>query len=149
MRYSLLMVYESDGRLAELLRSACAERKWSLREPRTAEACLRLLRRAGPCVFLLKVGQGRERAVARARRPLLEEEARQRAAAALEREFSLLEQVTWLYPEAHVVVVFQAHDPALADLAWDLGACQVFLPPVYRESFIAFVTDLMGATARP
>ena len=61
MRYPQVLVYETDGVLAALLRRPDSSRAWSLREPRRLESCLRLLRRGGPSVLVLKLGRDLER----------------------------------------------------------------------------------------
>src|SRR4051812_34838381 len=98
MRYPQMLVYETDGLLANLLRRANHNNAWLLREPRRIESCLRLLRGGHPSVLVLKEGQD------------------------LEREMTLLKRVSWLYPETATVVVGDAENPVLAGLAWDLGA---------------------------
>ena len=59
MRHPQLLVYEGDGRLAELLRPTAKEHRWALREPRQLGECLGLLRN-GPGVLVLKVGRDGE-----------------------------------------------------------------------------------------
>src|SRR5438874_3130850 len=98
MRHPQLLVYEKDRRLAELLRELARKRRWALREVRQTEACLRFLRPGGPAVLVLKIGHD------------------------LVREFSLLQRVSWLAPDAGRIVVGDTDDPALAGLAWDRGA---------------------------
>jgi hypothetical protein len=119
MRYPQVLIYENDGRIAELLRREGKPRHWSLREPRRPESCLRLLRRGGPSVLVLKVG-----------RDLLE-------------ELTLLERVSWLYPDTGTVVVGDSDNPALAGLTWDLGAAVVLFPPQPRYSLIGIVGRLL------
>jgi DNA-binding response OmpR family regulator len=114
-----VLVCESDGRLAALLRELVDRNQWSLREPRRTEACLRLLRRGGPSVLVLKVGRD------------------------LERDLTLLERVAWLRPETGIIVVGDTDHAALAGLAWDLGADFVLLPPLPRELLPDIVTGLM------
>ena len=109
MHFPQVLVYETDGRIAELLRRESNSRQWSLREPRRPEACLRLLRRAGPSVFILKLGND------------------------LVQEMTLLDRVGWLFPETFSVVVGEAANPALATLAWDLGAALVLVPSQPRQ----------------
>lgn len=109
MRCPQVLVYETDGLLAHWLRRVGKESDWSVREPRRLESCLRLLRRGHPTVLVLKVGQD------------------------LERELTLLERVSWLFPEVATVVVGDAENPVLAGLAWDLGAAFVLFPPLPRE----------------
>ena len=55
MRFPQVLIYENDGRIAELLRRDDKSRRWALREPRRPEACFRLLRRGGPNALVLKV----------------------------------------------------------------------------------------------
>lgn len=120
MQYPQVLVYETDGRLAAQLRRAEASEGWALREPRRPESCLRLLRRGGPSVLVVKLGHD------------------------LVRELGLLERATHLYPDTAAVVVGDAADPALAGLAWDLGARCVLLPPLSREHLVPIVAGLLG-----
>ena len=117
MRYPQVLVYENDGRLAEFLRREPGA--WSLREPRSLDSCLRLLQPDGPGVLVLKVGKD------------------------LLREFTLLDRVTWLFPETKTVVVSQTDSPVLNALAWDLGAACVLLPPQPRPELVEVVSGLL------
>src|SRR5579859_741327 len=99
MRFPQLVIYEVDGRLKEMLRATAEANRWALRSPQTSAACLRLLRGGGPAVVILKIGRDLTK-----------------------RELSLLERITWQYPEAAPVVVSDLDNPALTGLAWDLGA---------------------------
>jgi len=119
MRYPQVLVYETDGRLARLLRRGGKPRAWSLREPRGLESCLRLLRHDEPTVLVIKLGKD------------------------LIRELQLLERVTWLFPDTAAVVVMHTADPALARLAWELGAGFVVLPPLVPQEFLDVITGLM------
>jgi hypothetical protein len=119
MRHPQVLVYESDGRLAELLRRQGSLRAWSLREPRAMDSCLRLLRGDGPSVLIIKLGKD------------------------LVRELTLLERVTWLFPDTATVVVPNTEDPLLAGLAWDLGASFVLFWPLAPQEFLNIVTGLM------
>jgi hypothetical protein len=125
MRYPQVLVYESDGRLAELLRPECETRRWSLREPRRLESCLRLLARSGSGVLVLRVGTD------------------------LVRELTLLERVGWLYPETATVVVGDTENPVVAGLAWDLGASFVLFPPLLRQDLPALVARLLEPPLSP
>jgi hypothetical protein len=120
MRYPQVLVYESDGRLAALLRPLAERRRWSLREPRQSEQVLRLLRRGESAVLVLKLGRD------------------------LERELTLLDGVAWLAPGAATVVVGDGDHAALAALAWDLGAGYVHFPPQPRELLVEVVAGLLG-----
>ncbi|MFL5240741.1 MAG: hypothetical protein ACJ8FY_01420 [Gemmataceae bacterium] len=120
MHHPQLLVHEADGQLAAELRElATKKRRWALREPRQREACLRLLERGGPSVFVIKIGRD------------------------VENELSLLEQVSWLSPHTRIVAVGDTENPSLADLAWDLGAAFVLFPPQPRERLVELVESLM------
>lgn len=85
-------------------------------------ACLTLLRRGGPTVLVIKAGR------------------------ALESEFTLLDRVSWLFPDTATVLVLGEHsDPArLAPLAWDLGAAYVLDSAQSREVLPEVVAGLMN-----
>jgi DNA-binding response OmpR family regulator len=120
MRHPRVIVYEFDGRLAALLRPLAEDHRWSLREPRQVEECLRLLRQGGPAVVVVRIGRD------------------------LEQEFGLIESARWGRPDVPVVVVGDAEHARLAALAWDLGASHVHLPPAPYESVAAVVAGLLG-----
>ena len=139
MRYLQLLVYEPDGLLAHLLRRGSEQADGpfavllggadgpatvTVREPREMEACLRLLRRGLPSVLVLKVSQD------------------------LEREFTLLERVVRLFPDTPAVVVGDRENPALAGLAWDLGAACVLFPPLPGEQLPGVVAGLLRSALR-
>jgi hypothetical protein len=124
MRYPQLIVYESDGRLAALLRPLAADCKWSLREPRQTDACLRLLEQGGPAVLVLRTGRD------------------------LEPELTLVDQVRFRHPDVTVVLAGDADDGRLVGLAWDLGVSWVHLPPAPAEDLVAVVAGLMAAPGR-
>ncbi len=119
MRYPQLLVYEKDGRLAELVRRDSDARKWSLREPRRAESCLRLLQSGSASVLLLKIGTN----------PV--------------RELALLERALWVFPDTVSVVVSEENNPALAGLAWALGASLVLYPSWSRSELVEVLAGLM------
>jgi hypothetical protein len=127
MRSRQLLVYETDGRIAELLRKEGREHSWAIREPRRLENCLRLLGKGGQSVVVCKLGRD------------------------LPRELKWLEAATWLFPEIAVIVVGDRMAPTLGELVWDLGARLVFLslPPGRRlvEVVAAFLDDA-GALVR-
>ena len=120
MKYPQLLVYETDGRLARMLEGTAGTHRWVLREPRRVEPCLRLLRRGGPAIVVVKLEND------------------------LESALTLVEQTSWLFPEAIVVVVTDRDCSVLTDLAWDLGACYVLAPPRPRDSLLEVVANLMG-----
>ena len=137
MRHPRVLVYETDGRLAVLLRPLAEQRRWVLHEPRRWRTCCDLLRPGGPSVFVLRINwEGLLDP------PPADRDTRQRVAELVNR-FTMLERVAWLFPDAAVVVVGDADHAALADLAWDLGASYVLTAGV-RERLPGLVADLMG-----
>jgi hypothetical protein len=138
MRFPQIVVYETDGRLAAMLRGLADSRKWSLREPRQPAACLRLLRRGGPSVLVLRLSAVGDRQSARTDPPRADR--RQPIA-----ELTLLERVGWNCPETASVVVGDAEHADLAGVAWDLGAAYVLFPPWPRDWLPEVVAGLLGA----
>ena len=131
MRYPQLLIFEQDGRLARIFHDLAADRNWaahardrmwSLHEPRRPETCLRLLRRGGPSLLILKVGGN------------------------LEEELDLLERVTTLFPDTSTVVVTDVENTILAALAWDLGARAVLLPGEPRERLPELAGGFLGVS---
>jgi hypothetical protein len=120
MRYPQLIVWETDGRLAALLRPLAEGNRWAFREARHADECLRLLAPGSPAVLVLRLGRD------------------------LGEEFGLLERLGWRHPGAAAVVVADAGHGRLAATAWDLGAAYVHLPPTPREALVAVVGGLMN-----
>ena len=55
MQYPQILVYETDGLLAAMLRETAKVKRWALREPRKPDSCLRLLRSLCPSVLVLKI----------------------------------------------------------------------------------------------
>jgi DNA-binding NtrC family response regulator len=120
MRHPQVLVYEGDGRLAEVLRPLVEERRWALRQPRKLATILAHLERGGPAVVVVKLGRH------------------------LERELTLVERTAWLSPDAAAVVVADQDMARVAGLAWDLGAAYVLTPPLSREQLPEIVVGLMG-----
>jgi DNA-binding NarL/FixJ family response regulator len=120
MHHPQVLVVESDGRLATELRElANKKHRWALREPRQQESCLRLLRRGGPAVLVIKVGKD------------------------IEQELALIEQVSSRYPDTRIVALGDVENPTLADLIWNLGVSFVLFPPQPRERLKDLVESLM------
>jgi hypothetical protein len=119
MKHPQVVVYETDGRLAQFLREPIRARRWALREPRQRDGCLRLLRGGEPTVLVLKVGNR------------------------IEKELALLERACALRPQTRSVVVGELANGLLADLAWELGASYVLFPPLPREWLPEIVVQLM------
>ena len=109
MRQRQVLVCDSDGRLAEVLREPVQAHGWRLSEIRHPRVGLGLLPQGGDSVFVLRLG-----------RDLLS-------------EMTLVQQVAMLFPETAIIVVCDADNPAVVGLAWDLGAKFVLNPPQIRE----------------
>jgi DNA-binding NtrC family response regulator len=120
MQYPQLLIYETDRRLAGLLQPLADKNGWTLREPRQLAACVRLFDRRGPGVLLVRLSGD------------------------LERELTALEQITWLHPDAAVVLVADGEHLDLSGLAWDLGVRWLLPPPHTRERLAEIVAGLMG-----
>jgi DNA-binding NarL/FixJ family response regulator len=125
MRQRQVLVHESDGRLADALREHAQAHAWHLREVRHLRVCLGLLPQGEGSVLILRVGRD------------------------LVREITLLEQVAWLFPQTAVVVVADAEQPAVVQLAWDLGATVVLAPAQVREELADVVHGLLGCRPAP
>ena len=161
MQYPQILVYETDGLLAAMLRETAKEKRWALREPRKRESCLRLIRTLCPSVLVLKIATyGDERPVSTGRltpaaRPgnQPKEEEPQSAVGRISNPSSrekqqvdsleLLADVHQRFPDAAAVVVGDAEDLALTNLAWDLGASYVLMPPQSRQLLPEIVVSLM------
>jgi hypothetical protein len=143
-----VLIYETDGHLAELLRDLAKERRWALREPRRPEACLSLLQRGGPAVLVIRVNGDLVRQMTLPE-PMSDDEtaALEKQYRNLVRQMTLLERVAWLCPETATVVVSDDANEMLAGLAWDLGASYVLFPPQARDRLPGLVAELMGVPA--
>jgi hypothetical protein len=124
MRRAQIVVYETDGRLADLLGACALAHGWWLRAVRHPARVQGMLGHGEASVVVLKTGRD------------------------LEREYSVLEQLTRRFPEAVTIVIGDADQPALAGLAWDLGAHFVLFPPLPRELLPEIVTGLLGGNDR-
>jgi DNA-binding NarL/FixJ family response regulator len=121
MQSPQLLIYEPHPpHLAGLLSEAAKVRGWWVRQVNHIAECLRALRKARPAVLLVRLGAD----------PV--------------RELTLVERVAWLCPETAVVVVGDTANPALAGLAWDLGAAFVLLPPQSRELLPDLIAGFMA-----
>lgn len=119
MRYPQLLVYETDRRLATILQPLADKNDWVLREPRHLSAVSRSFDRAGPGVLVLRLSRD------------------------WERELSLLEQVSWLHPDAAIVLVAELEWMGLSGLAWDIGVRWILPPPHTRERLTEIIVELM------
>ena len=124
MHHAQLIAYGVEGRLAELLSELAHAASLWLREVRHFKTCLSLLRR-GAGVLVLRVGKD------------------------LDKELTLLEQVTHLFPKTKTIIVGPVDNPALAGLAWDLGAAYVLLPPQPLEAIGEIVCGFLPEPKPP
>lgn len=125
MRHPQLLIYETDGRLARVLRPIAAEQRWSCHEPRRSETVLELVQDQGPAILVLRLGKQ------------------------MEKELELLDQVTQKAPETATVVVGDVENEPVTALAWDLGAKYVLFPPQSRELLRDIVIRLMETAGPP
>ncbi len=119
MKQALVLVYEQEGHLAARLEEASKSQRFTLKTVRRPSDCLDSLRRTGASVLLMKLGRD------------------------VEQELSLLEQVSWLFPDTATVVTGDVDNPVLASLCWDLGAACVHFPPLLRDFLPEIVTSLL------
>lgn len=130
MKHPQVVVYESDGWLADQVRRLTGENAWLVRESRRPDACLALLADARPSILLLRL-----------ERELLD-------------GLTLLGQVTEQAPDCPVVLVSdvkmeEAEQRAqLSALAFDLGARYVLFPPLQQPVIEDLVAGLLGAAIR-
>jgi DNA-binding response OmpR family regulator len=120
MRQRQVLVCESDERLAGALRHRAQADGWRLSEVRHLRVCLGLLPQGAGSVFVLRAG-----------RDLLH-------------EMTLVEQVGRLSPGTATIVVCDADNPALVNLAWDLGARFVLHPSQIRELLADVVAGVLA-----
>ncbi|MCE9531083.1 MAG: hypothetical protein K8T89_08160 [Planctomycetes bacterium] len=127
MKHPRIVIYETDGRLAEQIRDVARENGWLVRESRQAEACLALLREGGPAVLIIKL-----------ERKLID-------------EMSLLAKLNEQVPHCPVILISDAkmenalRRSSFAGLAYDLGARYVLFPPLSRSVIEDAVVGLLEA----
>jgi DNA-binding NtrC family response regulator len=130
MRHAQVVVYESDGALAEQISDLARENGWLVRESRQPDACVNYLCEARPAALLLKL-----------ERKMID-------------ELTLLFTINEKVPDCPVVVISDVKlDGArersnLSALAYDLGARFVMFPPLTKTVVEDLVSGLMAATIR-
>src|SRR6266568_7279935 len=143
MQFPQILVYESDGLLAAMLRETAKTKRWALREARKPESCWRLLQTLCPTVLVLKIATHAKR---EAGLPVKEEDEQQRAADREKEQVQSLELLAGVHetlPETAVVAVGDAEDASLESLAWDFGASYVLMPPQSRQMLPDIVVGLL------
>lgn len=124
MQQVQIIAYGLDGRLAALLQETAQAQGLWLREVQHARACRNLLRQGGPAVLVVMLG-----------RDLLQ-------------ELTIVHEVGQASPDTAVIVVGDADHPALAALAWDLGARCVLQPPHPIEQLPEVMMRCLSAESR-
>jgi DNA-binding NtrC family response regulator len=128
MKHPQIVVYESDGALAGMLRRLAGEHSWLLRESRQPGPCLRLLAESRPSLLLLKL-----------ERELLD-------------GMTLLGQIAARAPDCPVILISDVkmegaeQRAQLSALAFDLGARYVLFPPLQQPVIEDLVFGLLTAT---
>jgi DNA-binding NtrC family response regulator len=123
MQQAQVLTYGIDGVRAERLRELAQAQRFWLRETNQFSACQSLLQSAPPSVFVLVLGRH------------------------LEEELALLEQVHACLPWTASIVIGETDNPALAGLAWELGATYVLFPPTPSERIVEVVSRFLTVSA--
>jgi hypothetical protein len=119
MQQAQVLTYGIDGVFAERLRELAQAKRFFLRETSQLAACRNVLQSSPPSVFVLMLGRD------------------------LEKELALLEQVHASLPGTATIAVSETDNPALAGLAWDLGATYALFPPTPLETITELVSKLL------
>jgi DNA-binding NtrC family response regulator len=124
MKQAAIIAYGIGEPLSAPLRAMAHDHGFSLRVVQHVEACKSLWSHGWPAVFVLMVGKD------------------------LGEELSLLQQVGEVSPDVATVVVGETSNPALAALAWDLGARCVLQPPQPLELLPEIVLRFLAQAER-
>jgi DNA-binding NarL/FixJ family response regulator len=124
MQQAQILAYGADGALAARLDELARSQGLWLRAVQHVRACRSLLRQGGPAVLVVVLGRD------------------------LVQELTLLHEVSLAFPETAAVVIGDTDHPALAALAWDLGARCVLQPPQPVELLPEIVMRLLSAGER-
>jgi DNA-binding NarL/FixJ family response regulator len=122
MQQAQIITYGVEERLVALLQELAQSRSIWVRTVQQERACRKLLRTGGAAVLIVALGRD------------------------LIRELTLLLDVTTECPQTAVVVVGDTDHPALAALAWDLGARCVLQPPLPIELLPETVLRLLAVS---
>src|SRR5690348_13746116 len=104
MRHAEIVTFGIEDRVLDRLRRWADGHGLPVRPTQHARACFNVLRKARQAIAILRIGRD------------------------LEQELLLLERISSLLPETATIVIGTAPHPALANLAWDLGAACVSMP---------------------
>ncbi|HXD88835.1 MAG TPA: hypothetical protein VN641_20255 [Urbifossiella sp.] len=131
MRYPQLLVHDADGWVARQLAELAEESRWLLKEPKSRDAVLALVRDLRPTVLFLRVDPSDEK------HPGL----------------AILTDVLRSNPDAAIVAVSDVKLPDADRAAWtallfDLGARYVLFPPLTGPILEDLASGLMAAAIR-
>ena len=131
MRYPQLIVHDSDGWVARQLAELAGESRWLLREPKTRDAVLALVREIRPTVLFLRIDPPNEKHL----------------------DIALLADIHRLSPDAAVVAVSDVKLQDADRIAWtavlfDLGARYVLFPPLSKPILEDLASGLMATAVR-
>jgi hypothetical protein len=131
MRYPHVIILESDGWIARHLRQLAGESRWLVREPRTTDNALSLVREGRPGVLLVQVELTGEKPA----------------------PFALIADAHLHCPDVAVVAVSDVKVSDADRVAWtavlmDLGARYVLFPPLTRPVLEDVVSGLMAASVK-
>jgi DNA-binding NtrC family response regulator len=124
MKQAPIVACGLEPALAGRLQALAHERGLWIREVQHIKSCRNLVAEAPPVVLVLSLGKD------------------------VVQELTLLQVVSEASPETAVVVVGNADNPALAALAWDLGARCVMQPPQPMELVPEIVLRFVPAQAK-
>ncbi len=124
MEQAQIIAYGLEGRLAALLQETAQTQGLWLREVQHPRSCRNLLRQAGPAVLVVMLGRD------------------------LAQELTIVHEVALASPDTAVIVVGETDHPALATLAWDLGAHCVLQPPQPIERLPEVAMRLLAGESR-
>ena len=109
MRQGLLINCGVEGKAAERLHETAALHGVICRDMRDTKAVLRGLQKAKDAVVVVRIGR------------------------ALEEELAMIQAIQRLHPETRTIALIDSDNPAIAALAWELGAAFVLSKPTPWE----------------
>ncbi len=129
MKYPQLIIYETDGAMAKLLGKLASDQGWMMRESRSNESLLNLLKEQRVSIVFLKFERD------------------------LVSGLELLSQITTQFPDCPVVVVSDVKADShqrenLSCLVFDLGARYIVFPPLTQPVAEDLANGLMISALR-